>query len=65
MLEGDVAMPGQTILSTDQVQRMNARLTCVGVPVTEELKLVMNVQHLEDFQDLRLPSPMTHTTPAL
>lgn len=62
---GDVAMPGQTILTEDQVQRLNARLTCVGVPVTPELKLVMNVQHLEELQDLRLPSPMTHARPAL
>jgi ferredoxin len=62
---GDVAMPGQTILTEDQVQLLNARLTCVGVPVTEELKLVMNVQHLEELQDLRLPSPMTHARPAL
>ncbi|MFB6353545.1 MAG: ferredoxin Fer [Halobacteriales archaeon] len=63
--EGDVAMPGQTILTDEQVQRLNARLTCVGVPVSDELKLVMNVQQLEELQDLRLPSPMTHTSPAL
>ena len=62
---GDVAMPGQTILTDDQVQLQNARLTCVGVPVTEELKLIMNVQHLEEFSDLRLPSPMTDARPAL
>lgn len=63
--EGDVAMPGQTILTDEQVQLMNARLTCVGVPVSKELQLVMNVQHLEQLQDLRLPSPMTHAEPAL
>lgn len=63
--EGDVAMPGQTILSANQVQRMNARLTCVGVPVSEELKLVMNVQQLEGLDELRLPSPMQGSTPAL
>ena len=62
---GDVAMPGQTILTDDQVQLQNARLTCVGVPVTEELKLVMNVQHLDEFSDLRLPSPMTDAKTAL
>lgn len=63
--EGDVAMPGQTILSDDQVQLMNARLTCVGVPVSKELKLVKNVQHLDQLQNLRLPSPMTEAEPAL
>lgn len=58
VLEGDIAMPGQTVLSEQQVRLANARLTCVGVPVTEEVKLVMNVQHLDEFDDLRLPSPM-------
>ena len=56
--EGDVAMPGQTILSGDQVERLNARLTCVGVPATAELKLIMNVQFLDELEELRLPSPM-------
>lgn len=63
--EGDIAMPGQTILTQEQVQVMNGRLTCVGVPVTEELKLVKNVQHLEDFEDLRLPSPLSDSEPAI
>lgn len=57
VVEGDVAMPGQTVLTEEQVRRVNGRLACVGVPVTEELKLVMNVQHLDAFEDLRLPSP--------
>jgi ferredoxin len=63
--EGDLAMPGQTILTDEQVQTTNARLTCVGVPVTEELKLVMNVQHLDQFEDLRLPSPMAEGEPSI
>lgn len=63
--EGDVAMPGQTILTQEQVRAMNGRLTCVGVPVTEELKLVKNVQHLEDFENLRLPSPVSGSEPAI
>ncbi|MFB6201703.1 MAG: ferredoxin Fer [Halorhabdus sp.] len=63
--EGDVAMPGQMILTDEQVQTMNARLTCVGIPVTEELKVVMNVQHLDQFEDLRLPSPVSGSEPSL
>lgn len=63
--EGDVAMPGQTVLTDEQVRTMNARLTCVGVPVTEELKLVMNVQHLDQFEELRLPSPMSRSEPSI
>lgn len=55
--EGDIAMPGQVILTDEQVRTVNARLTCVGIPVTEEVKLVMDVQELDEFEDLRLPSP--------
>lgn len=63
--EGDVAMPGQTILTQEQVRIMNGRLACVGVPVTEEVKLVKNVQHLDEFEDLRLPSPVSESEPAI
>lgn len=63
--EGDVAMPGQAILTDQQVQVMNARLTCVGVPVTEEVKLIMNVQQLDQFRELRLPSPMSDSTSSI
>lgn len=65
VLEGDIAMPGQTVLTDRQVRVANARLTCVGVPVTEEVKLVMNVQHLDEFADLRLPSPTVDREPVI
>lgn len=54
---GDIAMPGNNVLTDEQVNTLNARLTCVGVPVTEEVQLIMNVQHLDQFSELRLPSP--------
>lgn len=57
--EGDVAMPGNHVLTDEQVDVMNARLTCVGVPVTDTVKLVTNVQRLDQFEDLRLPSPLS------
>ena len=57
VVEGDVAMPGQSILSDEQIREANARLSCVGVPITEEVKLVTGVGDAEDFADLRLPSP--------
>lgn len=63
--DGDIAMPGQTVLSDDQVRHMNARLACVGVPATEEVRLVFNVQRIEQFEELRLPSPMTDSKPLL
>lgn len=57
VVDGDIAMPGNNVLTDEQVSAMNARLTCVGVPVTESVKLIKNVQHLDQFDDLRLPSP--------
>ncbi|WP_418281704.1 ferredoxin Fer [Halorubrum sp. DTA98] len=62
---GDVAMPGNHVLSDEQVAGMNARLTCVGVPVTDRVKLVMNVQGLDQFEGLRLPSPLSEGGSAL
>ncbi len=63
--EGDIAMPGQSVLQEEQVREMNARLACVGVPVSEQLKLVMNVQQLDQFEELRLPSPVSESEPSL
>jgi ferredoxin len=57
VVEGDVAMPGQSILSDEQIREANARLSCVGVPITEEVKIVTGVGDADDFADLRLPSP--------
>jgi ferredoxin len=52
--EGEIAMPGQQILPEDAVEQ-GARLTCVGVPATEEVKLVNNAKHLDFLDELRLP----------
>ena len=57
VVEGDVAMPGQSILSDEQIREANARLSCVGVPITDEVKIVTGIGDTEAFADLRLPSP--------
>jgi hypothetical protein len=61
VVDGDVAMPGQTVLSATQIREANARLSCVGVPVTEEVEIVTGVGGLEAFADLRLPAPTGDT----
>jgi len=58
VVDGDVAMPGQSVLSDAQIRETNARLSCVGVPVTDQVRLVTGVGDLEEFADLRLPSPL-------
>lgn len=52
--EGEIAMPGQQILPEEAIER-GARLTCVGVPATEEVKLVSNAKHVDYLDELRLP----------
>lgn len=61
--EGDLAMPGQ-MLTGDQVQEMNARLPYVGIPGTEEAKLVVHIRRLDQFEDRRLPTPIAASEPA-
>lgn len=62
VVDGDVAMPGQSVLTDEQIRESNARLSCVGVPVTDEVSIVTGVGDLEAFADLTLPSP-TDPTP--
>ena len=63
VVDGDVAMPGQSILSEERIRETNARLSCVGVPVTDEVRIVTGVGDLDSFADLRLPSPMDSEEP--
>ncbi len=57
VVDGDVAMPGQSVLTDEQIRESNARLSCVGVPATDEVSIVTGVGDLETFADLTLPSP--------
>ncbi|MFB6253837.1 MAG: ferredoxin Fer, partial [Halobacteriaceae archaeon] len=52
--EGEIAMPGQQILPEGAVER-GARLTCVGVPATEEVSVVYNAKFIDFLDELRLP----------
>jgi ferredoxin len=53
--EGEIAMPGDHILSEEAISEYNARLVCVGVPATEDIKLIYNAKHFPPLDDLRLP----------
>jgi len=54
VLEGDLSMPVDHILPGELAER-GIQLSCVGTPATPELKVVFNVKHLPDLDDLRLP----------
>lgn len=54
VVEGDAAMTVDHVLPDEMLDR-GIRLSCVGVPVTDGLKLVYNVKRLPDLEELRLP----------
>jgi ferredoxin len=55
--EGELEMPSDHILSP-AMRADGIELSCIGVPTpdTEELKVVFNVKHLPDLEELRLPA---------
>jgi len=54
VLEGDLSLPANHILPEEMTDR-GFRLSCVGAPVTDDLKVVFNVKHLPGLDELRLP----------
>ncbi|WP_135661732.1 ferredoxin Fer [Halorhabdus rudnickae] len=54
VLEGELSQPVNHILPEEAIDR-GIRLSCVGRPLTDTLKLVYNVKHLPAIADLRLP----------
>jgi ferredoxin len=54
IVEGDLSMPVSHVLPQELLDR-GVRLSCVGTPVTDDLKVVYNVKHLPDVEELLLP----------
>lgn len=52
---GEIAMPGQQILPESALER-GARLTCVGVPATEQVDIIYNAKFIDFLDELRLPA---------
>ncbi|QCC47326.1 ferredoxin Fer [Halobellus limi] len=55
VVEGDVEMPVSTVL-TDEMKERGIRLSCIGQPVTDSLKVVFNIERLPGLAELRLPA---------
>ena len=51
VVEGEVEMDMQQILSDEEVEEKHVRLTCVGSPQSDEVKLVYNAKHLDYLED--------------
>ncbi|WP_255196673.1 ferredoxin Fer [Halorarius litoreus] len=55
VVEGELDQPPNHVLSQEMLDR-GIRLSCVGMPMTDELKVVYNVKHLPDLDELLLPA---------
>jgi len=51
VVEGDLEMDMQQILSDEEVEEQDVRLTCVSTAETDEVKIVYNAKHLDYLQD--------------
>lgn len=49
--EGSMEMDMQQILSDDEIDDRDVRLTCIGTAETETLKIVYNAKHLDYLQN--------------
>ena len=54
LAEGELSMPVNHILPPEMMEQ-NIRLSCNGLPITDELKVVYNVKHLPMLEELLLP----------
>lgn len=54
VVDGSLSQPTDHILPPEMLER-DIRLSCNAVPTTEELRVVYNVKHLPDLEELRLP----------
>jgi ferredoxin len=58
--EGELSMPASHVLPEEMMER-GIRLSCNGVPITDELEVVYNVKHMPELEDLLLPpDPFEH-----
>ncbi|MFC7185532.1 ferredoxin Fer [Halorubrum yunnanense] len=54
LVEGELSQPANHVMPDDLTER-GFRLSCNGYPVSDELKVVFNVKHLAELDDLILP----------
>ncbi|WP_435180306.1 ferredoxin Fer [Halorussus sp. AFM4] len=52
--DGELSMPASHVLS-EELMEQGIRLSCNGMPITDELEIVFNVKHMPELDDLLLP----------
>ena len=55
VVEGEMTVPIDHVLSTEMTER-GIQLSCIGAPATAEMKVVYNVKHMPELDELRLPA---------
>ncbi len=43
--KGEIEMPGQQVLGINDIDEKNIRLTCIGLPETNKIKIIYNARH--------------------
>lgn len=51
VVDGDVEMNPQQVLSDEEIEEKNVRLTCLSSATSDEVNLVYNAKHLDYLQD--------------
>jgi ferredoxin len=51
IVDGEIEMDGNQSLSPEEIEEKNIRLTCIGRPATDYIRLIYNDKHLEFLQD--------------
>lgn len=51
---GELSMPVNHVLPVEMLER-DIRLSCNGIPITDELNVIYNVKHMPEMEDLLLP----------
>ncbi|MEF8783812.1 MAG: ferredoxin Fer [Haloarculaceae archaeon] len=54
LFEGELSMPVNHILPSEMMEQ-GIRLSCNGMPITDELQVVYNVKHMPALEELLLP----------
>jgi len=49
--KGEIDMDMQQILSDEEVNEKDVRLTCIGSPAADEVRIVYNAKHLDYLQN--------------
>ena len=51
VVDGEINMDMQQILSDEEINEKNVRLTCIGSAETDEVRIVYNAKHLDYLQN--------------